>query len=439
MARRASIETDEFSVTARWPAIQQSASEPTLDATMSRLKICAGSVCATRYQTDKGDIGDEIEVPAYNLAEWAAESWWSLLFEPQKSDDAMSDYSFRSRHWLGMARHGFALPDLWIIPEGEQIELLGTERYIEPARLTFTHAIDFKVATATVRTKLAEFIEDVVRRLNEAGVRETALHGLWANIRNTDAEAEQFCQLMGALGLSPYYDLHPEIEAALDRLSDLMSPRALRDLCEASTVDGFQRSATISEIIWKQLPKAQTVDFSAISNIEIPADNHQAAWRMGYEAVSRIRETFGISSSDPKGGEAFLDRLGVDVDTSVPSVQTNSEISDVSGALERDESHLQVVLADERLPQRRFTAARAGYLGWTGAKHSSRLVTSARTRDQQASRAFAAEILAPIGYIKRRASNKVVSMSRIGEISAELGVSSWVVRYQAQNGHLQIA
>ncbi|MGK3946091.1 hypothetical protein ABK046_48050, partial [Streptomyces caeruleatus] len=49
-----------------------------------------------------------------------------------------------------------------------------------------------------------------------------------------------------------------------------------------------------------------------------------------------------------------------------------------------------------------FSAARAAFLAWTGSETSSRLVTTARTRQQRASRAFAAELLAPAAFLKKR-------------------------------------
>jgi hypothetical protein len=97
-----------------------------------------------------------------------------------------------------------------------------------------------------------------------------------------------------------------------------------------------------------------------------------------------------------------------------------------------------VAALDDREAQRRFTAARAAFLGWAGDTDASHLVTAAITRDQQASRAFAAEIIAPIGYIRARARNGVLSSYRVQEIADELKAPIGAVKYQAINHGLHV-
>jgi hypothetical protein len=89
---------------------------------------------------------------------------------------------------------------------------------------------------------------------------------------------------------------------------------------------------------------------------------------------------------------------------------------------------------------RRFAAARAAFVAWMAPDKSSRLITRARTRDQQASRAFAGEMLAPIGYIRKRVGggHLPVSSYRIEEIADELNISPLVVQYQARNNRIGV-
>jgi Zn-dependent peptidase ImmA (M78 family) len=65
------------------------------------------------------------------------------------------------------------------------------------------------------------------------------------------------------------------------------------------------------------------------------------------------------------------------------------------------------------------------------------MITRARVRDQQASRAFAAELLAPADYIRSRVSNEVMSAYRAHEIAEELDASMTVVKYQARNNYIE--
>jgi hypothetical protein len=99
---------------------------------------------------------------------------------------------------------------------------------------------------------------------------------------------------------------------------------------------------------------------------------------------------------------------------------------------------MQMVLADRDLPQRRFAASRATFIGSVSNHQTSRLITNARIRDQQASRAFAAELLAPWDYIRSRAGGSAISGYRVEEISSELEVSSAVVRWQAKDNKVRV-
>jgi hypothetical protein len=82
-------------------------------------------------------LGDVDLGPLYNVAEWMTSNWWALLFEPRKSDQiehSEDEVGFRARHWLGYAREGFALPDLWFYPLGDEIEIAAYEKYLRFAR-----------------------------------------------------------------------------------------------------------------------------------------------------------------------------------------------------------------------------------------------------------------------------------------------------------------
>jgi len=85
-----------------------------------------------------------------------------------------------------------------------------------------------------------------------------------------------------------------------------------------------------------------------------------------------------------------------------------------------------------------FSAARASFLAWVSGD-SSRLITTARTRQQRASRAFGAELLAPAAFLKKRLGrDQDVSPFTLDKVSNEIGVASTIVRLQAQNNGYKI-
>ena len=110
----------------------------------------------------------------------------------------------------------------------------------------------------------------------------------------------------------------------------------------------------------------------------------------------------------------------------------------IKGGVKRHNDRMQVAIFDDMEPQRRFAAARAAFLGWAHAVDDSHLLTTAITRDQQASRAFAAEMLAPAGYIRTRAANRVLSDHAVREIAQALNAPAGAVSYQARHAGIHV-
>jgi len=107
------------------------------------------------------------------------------------------------------------------------------------------------------------------------------------------------------------------------------------------------------------------------------------------------------------------------------------------GAVARDNQRARFGLIQDDQVHRRFSAARATYLAWTSGAKDSRLITNAVTRDQQASRAFAAELLVPAAYLRSQATGRKLPSYKADEIAYEANVSPWVVQRQAANNHLE--
>ena len=143
-----------------------------------------------------------------------------------------------------------------------------------------------------------------------------------------------------------------------------------------------------------------------------------------------MRKHFHIPNADPEGGQRFLSVLGFDSILPIDGRRGDR----IDGALRKRAATMHVAALADKEPQRRFTIARAAFLGWANDADSSHLVTAAITRDQQASRAFAAEIIAPIGYIRTKAGNRILSNHGVQQIAETLNAPVGAVKYQAANG-----
>ena len=426
-----------MSLSVDWPSIPVRGTHDLNDLSFGRLTMTVAGINVTAWRGDNGSTGDSIEVGLYHLAEWIALNWWALLYEPKKGDGSDPD-EYRHRHWLGTARNGFALPDLWITPAGPRIEITAEEQYLRSARATFLAGTACTADRDSVCAQLTFLVEDVLGRMAAAGASGTIAEEAWALVQATEPDQEMYCRLIGSLGLSPYDD-NGQVDHILEAVSEVLHPNVLADLCQAVDSSSLRHVSDIVTRVVPSLTNGRTIDLSILNEISVPVDAAPKPWRRGVDAANRVRGHLRVSARDPRGVEAFFDALHLDTSASIQLPLAAADNGRVTAAIQRSsDPEMRVALIESGEAQRRFTATRAVFLGWLEGGSTSRLVTGAKTRDQQASRAFAAEMLAPHAYIKARAGGRTLRSRRVDEIADELGTSSAVVRYQASNNHIHV-
>jgi hypothetical protein len=110
----------------------------------------------------------------------------------------------------------------------------------------------------------------------------------------------------------------------------------------------------------------------------------------------------------------------------------------LTGAVSRGGDEAHVALLQPAVTQRRFVAARAVYSIWTAEPQERRFLTSAVTRDQQANRAFAAELTAPYSMLRARSKHSKLSLDQVFDLATDLQIGTDVVSKQALNNGLQV-
>jgi hypothetical protein len=186
----------EFEITADWIA-QDGRDEA--DATLSSMLIVVDDRNVSEFVDRKGNSSKTLQIPAYFLAEWIAENWWPLLWEPRKSEDEGDDSGFLSRHSFLTAQHGFALPKLIIVPLGKSVEVVASAREVPIAGVRFKNRAQVSCDRQAVADCLGSFIQAVVDRLEEARVRDTSLQDVWKLISETDEDEALFCRFVERL------------------------------------------------------------------------------------------------------------------------------------------------------------------------------------------------------------------------------------------------
>ena len=150
---------DTFEIKASWPRKNDGEGG---DATFCNLRIEVGGHNVTAYRTESREEEDHVSMPAYYLAEWIAENWWPLLWEPRKAEESTTDGGFLTRHNLMSAQQGFALPSVSLVSTGDNIEIYAAKRRIEHGDAMF-----FKTGISILRRDL---VEGQLRKFVEATI-----------------------------------------------------------------------------------------------------------------------------------------------------------------------------------------------------------------------------------------------------------------------------
>jgi hypothetical protein len=408
------------------------------DATLARLHINVADKCISDFK-DSREIDGSLEIPAYYLAEWIAENWWPLLWEPKKVEGVETDGDYVRRHSFLAAQHGFALPNVEIVPLGKLIEISARARESELARVRFTEKATVITDRSNVENELRKFVDSVVSRLSEANIRETFLQSAWSLVSATDDDEELFCRLSGALGVSPY-EIDEHFANRFEQLEASIGSKLLLELCQAATPDSFEGMARITEQAVSLTTNAAVSTLSPLDRFILPSDNLNApAHRFGVQAANLLRKKLGISDTDIRGATKIFDKLHVDPSRQIIQRVTDFDEISVTGAVVRHDKEMKIGLLQATETKRRFSAARAILSALTADDNESTLLTSADTRDQQANRAFAAEITCPYAIVKSRAKHNRISSSTISDLAAELHIGQDVVRKRAVDNGLLVS
>ena len=427
--------SEEFEIKRSW---LKGAGTSEVDLSFCRLQIIVGGKNVTQYTSEHTVGDDHLEIPSYFLAEWLAENWWALLWEPRKNEDTADHPDFLARHSFLTAQHGFALPKILIVPAGRAVQVNALPRDVQFADVRFRNLASVWLPRDDVEKELKRFVGGVSERLSEGQISGSSLQEAWELITETTAEEFFFCRSMGALGISPYAQ-NDAIEAVLDRAVSTLGERLTLDMCLVSTPENFSDVAQVAQTAKASSDKGSEISLEPLARIAPSSENYSIpAWRRGEQAAKRMRIALDIRDNDPRGADVLFEKLKFDAEQIVVTEQRDSGVSPISGLVSKEDLCARAALLQPLQLQRRFSAARATYTAWASEPNTSRLITQAVTRDQQASRSFAAEITAPIAYLRSMSRGGRLSHEQVFELAANLNIGPDVVKKHAQNKGLHV-
>lgn len=363
--------------------------------TLTRLRVeVRGEVLTRNVSKRGGGESEAISTSLLPLAEFVAQNWWTLLYEPVRP--AISD-AFRARHRLDSGMRGYAFPALalWSGGDGSVVS--------DWAAFSSTHtAISFlngrpeeplQLDRAEVELSLMELIETVIER---AGRVSHKLIDDWVRVRTSIASTDElnYCIAAGRLGFDPYdpqsFDLTDVTAGLSDSLfSDASEILEVPDLVAASK---WLRQADARLKIFPE------IDLSQLGE-PVGDDLAEHAGVAGQVSAELLRARTGLPVENPR--KAVSDLLGGAI-SEAGQINTAGPIG-ISAIVQRLGSTARIGTVARSAKQRRFRACAATYMAWTASEGQERAATDAFTRRQQASRGFAAEMLAPIQTLVGRA------------------------------------
>ena len=375
------------------------------------------------------------------------ENWWCLQHEayrfhrPWRSHDLAVNVDHRAwvqRHSLRAVGEGGVLPDLMLFRDGDGVVVRWFADRADAAKpyLRFVGDGQASMPVDEMAHGLTDFVVRVLARIEEMNAPEVeALRRDWAAITTAPPDEREFCIWSARVGLDPYDpdELTDQRENLLKASVSSLEGELRGDLLDATTADALPTDA-------RWIDAAHDVALgSGFSAANEPAlargGDRRTAHETGYECARTLRRHLGANGGPVADMRAVMRALGW---AQEPLLTTDSKpTSPLDALLDRSASGAPVVVAyqDGGVESERFRLARSLFFRHFAATPGRRLVTAAHTWDQRASRAFAAELLAPASALAKHIRGPV-SFSDVDKLGHEYRVSPLVIEHQIDNQRL---
>jgi hypothetical protein len=288
---------------------------------------------------------------------------------------------------------------------------------------TFLYGSLAAVDVQEAEDALREFVVTVLRWVDgRTDLRAERLRANWQAITNADPQEAAFCRAAGRMGLDPY-----DVSSWPSGLVDLLE--ALSEENPPPIVTDFLSSALAENaaLLWKWVDQTRQAGElgPAVKPPPVALNvDTSAAGQSGVIAAHRLRQQLGINDSPLSNVEAVandigLGPIGFQDHNHLPSMSVRAAVGWQAGG--------KAMVLGPNPPStesRRFLLARGLFHATFMCQRGARLITGTHDWDQQASRGFAAELLAP------RAALVASIPADLGEDERADAVTSLAEKYQ---------
>jgi hypothetical protein len=432
------------------PIDQPAATDPVERSTWCSLRIRVGE----RYASRIWDRANQIErtslyVPAFPVVAWLVQNWWSLFNElcsweavPNHGIDT-AQRRWLKRHCLRSADSSLMLPALNLFHDGHALRAeWHSDRQGSMPNMPgeFVDGGAEWLDSSGTQDWLAQFINQVLDRVAEvddARVHEIRDH--WRAIQGADGEEQAFCAIAGRMGIDPYdrSEMTDELAQFLEQTVTRSEEPLVRDLTELARPDSIvQQWSWISSV-------GEDLDLGSIPvdlSFKLPARESMAP-QFGYGLARLVRDAAAVSPELPL---AVVESIAHDVLGRRLRIEDRNHIPGqgiraIVGQSGRDGDIVAAGPQPLRLDSQRFMNARSLYYALVTTGESRRLVTDAFSWDQKASRAFAAELIAPQRALLARVSGSRADSAQVESLSREFNASTIVIEKQLENAGVYLS
>jgi hypothetical protein len=405
-----------------------------LAATWARIEIRVGGRCVTTvHDIRTGATRSAVYGPAMLVAEWIVRNFWFLLYECAPAEPR--GHAWRRRHSLAAAREGQSLPDLVLFRDERMVVAEWGASGADGLPVRFVESGREDLEPADARRTLAAAVDAILEQLRTVNHPDaTALRADWDTIADMSGDDLVICSRAARLGVDALDpgDHSDELESCLrGALADLPEPTC-NDVLDAQIREPHALASTVATVRDLVVNGAKPALCAGTRDLGLTVRWGLPAYRVGYAAARMLREKHGA----PEGAvdlESLFRQLGLRdaYHDHPPLAEHVQQLQALVGSSPAGAP--QMFAAPRPRKHARFLQARCLFAIAAGAaKDAPRALTNAGTRLQVASRAFAAELLAPADLLRARMAQGVDD-ERVEALADELGVATTVIDHQIRN------
>ena len=199
-------------------------------------------------------------------------------------------------HMLLRYRSGFALPDLRLQFDGSTFDVSVRRLLSSNPDLIMDAAGGEEMPRKDAEAALSRFIDDVVERVADGGVRSSEVALRWKRVSRsrTDPDEQEFCEAAGALGVDPYAIDEQDIRL-IEKAHEYLRGEPLIEFLAGAALG--ERSE--SSLDWVTQVESRPQKQAALPGLDEAADQigpslqrraDDRPWRLGYRAAWAFRD-----------------------------------------------------------------------------------------------------------------------------------------------------